>query len=201
VRTALGPVDARARERPAAATERGQVDAEGGERRRIAQGEARAIERAGRADRVGQRDADDARHVVVARPRGALGSVAVAGAQRADRRRGSDRGEALDRLRHVLVGEPAVAVAALALDHHQARARQPGEMRACRRARDARGAREVGRGQRAAAEHGGEHAAAGRMADRGGDARDVCFAVHARHCREATVRRLTKRRARSVIAR
>ena len=76
-------------------------------------------------------------------------------------------------------------MAALALDHDEARRGELGEVRARRRARHARRAGEVGRRQRAAAEHRQEHPPAGRVADRRGDCsrcplRHPCVAIVAR---------------------
>jgi hypothetical protein len=86
--------------------------------------------------------------------------------------------ERLERLRHVRVGEPEIAVAPLLLGCQQAAVDQPGQMRAGGLRRDARFLRQLGGSQRPSRHQRGQHVGAGRIADQRADERDVGAVLH-----------------------
>ena len=189
MRAALAPVEARpaqhARRLAAAGAQRADVDADALEQRDADVGDktrvVRELEVTAGHERIGERHAELAREVVVTRARRAQCRVARPGHRHTPV--GLERGRDLhDAFQHLCDGrrrEPVIAMAALLLHLHEIGGHHAREMRARRLRRDARGLRELRRGQRATVHQRMKHDRARRLAGERSDFRESGACRHA----------------------
>ena len=126
--------------------------------------------------------------MVVADPRFSQRRLARAGHQSRRPAAEGDAGQRFEGVRHLVVGEAEVAVPALRFHGQQLGLEQLAQVRARCLPGDAGGLGQLGGGERAAAEQGGQHLGARRLADETGDAGDVGAVPHGRQSRRGARR-------------